>query len=86
MKDLEQFSDYLSGYKDDIEVVLYYADTRELAHMYEFESEEDATTFYQLCLRVGEMVEDVLINKRASAHQVFIHESLKNVPYKATTY
>ena len=86
MKDLEQFSDYFSGYKEDKEVVLYYADTRELAHTYEFETEEEADTFYKLCLRVGEMVEDVPINKRASAHQVFVNESLKNVRYKATTY
>ena len=86
MKDLEQFSEYFSGYIEDKEVVLYYADTRELAHTYEFETEEEADTFYQLCLRVGEMVEEVSENKRASAHQVFINESLKNVNYKATTY
>ncbi|MGB3159748.1 hypothetical protein [Carnobacterium sp.] len=86
MKDLEHFSEYFSGYREDKEVVLYYADTRELAHTYEFETQEDAETFYQLCLRVGEMVEDVPVNKRASAHQVFINESLKKVNYKATTY
>ncbi|WP_034549747.1 hypothetical protein [Carnobacterium funditum] len=86
MKALEQFSEYFSGYIEDQEVVLYYADTRELAHTYEFEMEEEANTFYQLCLRVGEMVEEVPENKRASAHQVFINESLKNVNYKATTY
>lgn len=86
MKELEQFSDFFSGYIEEKEVVLHYADTKELAHTYEFESEEEANKFYQLCLRIGEMIEEVPINKQASAHQVFINESLKNVKYKATVY
>lgn len=86
MKDLEQFSDFFSGYKERRKVVLYYADTRELAHTYTFKTEEEANTFYQLCLRVGEMVEDVPEKKRAAAHQNFVNESLKNVAYRATTY
>ncbi|MCA9765895.1 MAG: hypothetical protein KC455_05705 [Carnobacterium sp.] len=86
MRELEQFSDYFSGYIEEKEVVLYYADTREIAHTYEFETEEEAKKFYQLCLNVAEVAEEVPEKKRASVHQVFINESLKNVQYKATTY
>ena len=86
MKELKQCSDFFSGYQERRKVVLYYADTKELANTYTFKTEEEAETFFQLCLRVGEMVEEVPEKKRAAAHLNFVNESLKNVTYKAVTY
>ncbi|WP_313468257.1 hypothetical protein [Carnobacterium sp.] len=86
MEKQEVFSGYFSGHVEGKEVVLHYAESKDLAHTYVFETEQEAAIFYDMCLRIGEITSEVSESKQALVHQVLIKENLKGKKYEATVY
>lgn len=86
MEKQEVFSGYFSGHVEGKEVVLHYAESKDLAHTYAFETEQEAENFYDLCLRIGEITSEVPESKQALVHQELVKENLKGKKYKATIY
>lgn len=79
-------STYFSVYINGKEVVLHYANSRELAQEFRFKLEEDAQRFYQACLDIEKSIERVSEAKQEITHNQWVKQTLTGVDYEYEEY
>lgn len=81
-----KISTYFSVYLNEKEVVLHYANTKELAQEFQFKMEEDALQFFQACLGIEKSIEHLSTQKQESTHNQWVKQALKGVDYDYAEY
>lgn len=81
-----KISTYFSVYINEKEVILHYANTKELAQEFQFKMEEDALKFFQACLDIEKSIEKLATLKQESTHNQWVKQALKGVDYEYTEY
>ena len=81
-----KISTYFSVYLNEKEVVLHYANTKELAQEFQFKMEEDALQFFQACLDIEKSIENLATQKQESTHNQWVKQALKGVDYEYAEY
>ena len=77
---------FFSVYLNEKEVVLHYANTKELAQEFQFKMEEDALQFFQACLDIEKSIENLSTQKQESTHNQWVKQALKGVDYDYAEY
>ncbi|MER2227419.1 MAG: hypothetical protein ABS916_10330 [Carnobacterium sp.] len=81
-----KISTFFSVYLNEKEVVLHYANTKELAQEFQFKMEEDALQFFQACLDIEKSIENLSTQKQESTHNQWVKQALKGVDYEYKEY
>lgn len=81
-----KISTYFSVYINEKEVVLHYANTKELAQEFQFKMEEDAQRFYQACLDIEKSIENLSAPKQEITHNQWVKQTLNGVDYEYVEY
>lgn len=81
-----KISTYFSVYINEKEVVIHYANTKELAQEFLFKLEEDAERFYQSCLDIEKSIENLSASKQEITHNQWVKQTLKDVDYEYVEY
>lgn len=79
-------STYFSVYINEKEVVLHYANSKELAQEFQFKLEEDAQQFYQACLAIEKSIENLSGSKKEMIHNQWVKQTLNGVDYQYVEY
>lgn len=79
-------STYFSVYINENEVVLHYANSKELAQEFRFKLEEDAQRFYQECLDIEKSIENLSGPKKEVTHNQWVKQTLSGVDFEYTEY
>ncbi|WP_035052360.1 hypothetical protein [Carnobacterium pleistocenium] len=79
-------STYFSVYINEKEVVLHYANSKELAQEFQFKVQEDAEHFYRACLAIEKSIENVSESKQEVTHNQWVKQTLKGVDYEYAEY
>lgn len=79
-------STYFSVYINEKEVVLHYANSKELAQEFRFKLEEDAQRFYQACLDIEKSIENLAEAKQEVTHNQWVKQTLTGVDYEYEEY
>lgn len=79
-------STYFSVYINEKEVVLHYANSKELAQEFRFKLEEDAQRFYQACLDIEKSIENLAEAKQETTHNQWVKQTLTGVNYQYEEY
>ncbi|MBT2731012.1 hypothetical protein [Carnobacterium sp. ISL-102] len=79
-------STYFSVYINEKEVVLHYANSKELAQEFQFKLEEDAQQFYQACLAIEKSIENLSGPKKEVIHNQWVKQTLNGVDYEYVEY
>ena len=79
-------STYFSVYINENEVVLHYANSKELAQEFRFKLEEDARRFYQACLDIEKSIENLSGPKQEVTHNQWVKQTLSGVDFEYTEY
>ena len=79
-------STYFSVYINENEVVLHYANSKELAQEFQFKLEEDAQHFYQACLDIEKSIENLSGPKKEVTHNQWVKQTLSGVDFEYTEY
>lgn len=81
-----KISTYFSVYINEKEVVLHYANTKELAQEFQFKLEKDALQFFQACLDIESSIENLSAQKQENTHNQWVKQTLKGIDYEYTEY